>query len=191
MHVLLSDVLAPWGQAAAIILAISLFVNILIGLALTAAIMFLFAWVRGKAELIKKIRPAVETLNQVIVNPQGVHPTGKAQERLVQVVEKVQAVDVQHKLIDVQHQVEAARVKVDQGADRVADAMIEFRARTAMVKGMAKAFFLPGLKKLPAAKPAPLLPEWATAEDLNGAVRVESGSDEAKQLVGSVNESRR
>ncbi|HLL80137.1 MAG TPA: hypothetical protein VKT25_11595 [Ktedonobacteraceae bacterium] len=191
MHVLLSDVLAPWGQAAAIILAIYLFVNILIGLALTAALMFLFAWVRGKAELIKTVRPTVETLNQILVHPESVHPTDKMQERLVQVVEKVRAADVQHKLIDVQHQVEAAGVKVDQGADRVAGALIEFRARTVMVKSMVQSFFLPGLKKLPAARSSPLLPEWATAEDLNGTVRVESGSDEAKQLVGSAHEPRR
>jgi hypothetical protein len=191
MHLLLSDVLAPWGQAAAIILAIYLFVNILIGLALTAAIMFVFAWARGKVELIKKIRPTVDMLNQALANPESVHPTGRAQEQLVQVIERVQAVDVPHKLIDVQHQVEAAGAKVDQGADRVAEALIEVRARTAMVRGMAKAFFLPGLQKLPAAKSSPLLPELAPAEDLNGMVRVGSGSDDAKQLVGTANESRR
>jgi len=35
--------------------------------------------------------------------------------------------------------------KVDEGSERVAHAVIEFRARTVMVKEIAKAFFLPGL----------------------------------------------
>ncbi len=188
MLVLSSDVLAPWGQAAALILAIYIFVNILVGLALTAAFLFLFAWLRGKVELIKKVRPAVNTLNMAMDHPESAHPTGKVEERVVQAVEKVQAIDVQHRLVDVQHQVEATGEKIDQGVERVANVMIEIRARTAMVKGMTKAFFLPGLMKRPA---VPLLPAWATPQDSNGMVRIEEGTDEAKQLVSSGNEARR
>ncbi len=36
---------------------------------------------------------------------------------------------------------------VDRGSQRVANAVIEFHARTAMVKGMARSFFLPGLTR--------------------------------------------
>ena len=40
LYVLAGDPLAPWGQASAIILALYMFVYILIGLAVSAALMF-------------------------------------------------------------------------------------------------------------------------------------------------------
>jgi hypothetical protein len=149
MHQVLSmpfaDVLAPWGQAAAIILAIYLFVSIVVGLAFTAALVFLFAWVHDKAELIKKLRPTVDVLNQAIVRPESVSPVGTVQERLTQAVQRVQAIELQQKLEQIQRQTQSISVRVDQQADRVAGGIIEFRARTAMAKRIVKAFFLPGL----------------------------------------------
>lgn len=149
MHQVLSipfaDVLAPWGQAAAIILAIYLFVSIVVGLAFTVALAFAFAWVRDKAELIKKLRPTVDILNQAIVKPESVSPVGTVQERLTQVVQRVQAIELEQKLEHIQQQTQSISARVDQQADRVAGGIIEFRARTAMAKGILKAFFLPGL----------------------------------------------
>ncbi len=63
-YVLASDGLAPWGQAAAIVLALYLFVSIVVGLALVAALMFGFAWIREKAELLRRLRPQVMQINQ-------------------------------------------------------------------------------------------------------------------------------
>ena len=130
---ILSDALAPWGQAAAIILAIYMFINILVGLAFAAALMFGFAWIRQKAELIKKLRPMVDSVNKAIEAPESAAPLQEPQHKLVQVVHKVQSLEIPQ--------------KIDQGADRVAEAVIEFRARTVMAKTIVKAFFLPGLTK--------------------------------------------
>jgi hypothetical protein len=144
---ILSDALAPWGQTAAIILAIYLFINIVIGLAFAIAFMFAFAWVRDKAELVKKLRPTVDSVNRAIEVPESAMPLEEPQHRLVEVVHKVQSLEIPQKIEGVQHQVHAVEEKIDQGADRVAGAMIEFRARTVMVKTIVKAFFLPGLMK--------------------------------------------
>src|SRR6266852_3261920 len=103
LHVLASNILAPLGQAAAIILALYMLVFILIGLGFCLLFMYGLTWVREKAELVKKAKIA-------------------------------------------QKQVENIGEKVDQGTDRVANTVIEFRARTVMVQGMLKTFFLPGLE---------------------------------------------
>jgi hypothetical protein len=162
----LAPVLAPWGQAAAIILAIFLFVNILVGLAFTIALAFLFAWVRDKAELIKKLRPTIDAVNQAIIAPEDVEvkvvtDTASAnQHRLAEVVQRVRGLEIPQKLEQVQHQAQSISTRVDQQADRVAETMIEIRARTVMVKGMLKAFFLPGLvyrERIAAGPQLPLL----------------------------------
>ena len=193
MHLLLSDVLAPWGQAAAIILGIFLFVNILIGLALTAAFMFLFAWVREKAELVKKIRPIVDIVNKAIETPESVFPVGDTQQKLVQVVQRVQAVDVPQKLEQVERQVRSVSAQVDQRADRVAETMIEIRARTEMVKGFLKAFFLPGLtdRRSIAERPRVLLPERVSEGTETLVAEPGSVDGGVKQLVEAGNERRR
>jgi hypothetical protein len=144
---ILSDALAPWGQTAAIILAIYMFINILLGLAFAAALMFGFAWIRQKVELIKKLRSTVDSVNRAIEAPEIAIPREEPEQKLVQVVHKVQSLEIPQKIEGVDHQVHAIEQKIDQGADRVAEAVIEFRARTVMVKTIVKAFFLPGLTK--------------------------------------------
>lgn len=190
MHLVLSDALASWGQAAAIILAIYLFVNIVVGLAITAAFMFGFAWVREKAELIKKIRPNIEVINQTIETPESVFPVGNTQEKLVQAVRRVQSLEVPQKLEQVDHKVQSISAQVEQRADRVAETMIEIRARTEMVKGMLKAFFLPGLTKRPvlAERPLTLLPE-ASGEGAEALpAKPEVAAEDVKLLVKAGNE---
>ncbi len=149
MYVLAASPLAPWGQAAAIILAIYTFVSILIGLAFSAILMYGFAWVREKAELLKKLRPTIDSLNTTIDTPPGetLPATVPQNNKILQAVHTVQSVQVVQKAKDAQKQVENIDKKIEQGADRVADAVIEFRDRTVMVKGIVKAFFLPGLTK--------------------------------------------
>ena len=144
---ILREVLAPWGQTAAIILAIYMFINILVGLAFAAALMFGFAWIRQKAELIKKLRSTVDSVNRAIEAPESPIPREEPEQKLVQVVHKVQSLEIPQKIEGVDHQVHAIEQKIDQGADRVAEAVIEFRARTVMAKTIVKAFFLPGLTK--------------------------------------------
>ena len=135
LYMLAGDPLAPWGQAAAIILALYMFVYILIGLAVSAALMLGFAWVRQKAELIKKLRPTVESVNHTLeeANQGELPPPGPDENKIVRAVAELPM------------RVTTIEKKVDEGSERVAHAVIEFRARTVMVKEIAKAFFLPGL----------------------------------------------
>src|SRR6266851_1535147 len=120
LHVLASNILAPLGQAAAIILALYMLVFILIGLGFCLLFMYGLTWVREKAELVKKLRPTVDSVNTII-------ESGTSETLPATVDENIEE-------------------KVDQGTDRVANAVIEFRARTVMVQGMLKTFFLPGLE---------------------------------------------
>lgn len=144
--------IAPWGQAAAIIILLYVFISIIMGLILTALMMFVFAWIREKSEVIKTLRPSLEQLNQALLaSRRGEElPAELADNKLARVVAKVP--QMANTMSSGMHTVEQT---VDQGSERVASAVIEFRARTQMVKGMAKAFFLPGLNK----RRAPVLPQ--------------------------------
>jgi uncharacterized membrane protein YccC len=143
-YVLASSGLAPWGQTAAIILALYTFVSIIVGLALVAALMFAFAWLREKSELIKRLRPTINETNSAleIVKRGDPLPSEMARNKLVSAV--AQAPKIATSLPSRASSIDA---KVERGSERVADVVIEFRARTQMVKGMARAFFLPGLTK--------------------------------------------
>jgi len=132
---LASDPLAMWGHIAAIILLIYLLVFILIGLALAFVLLVGMTWVREKVELIKMIRPTVNSVNKTTQAAiAGTLPEAKDDEnKLIRTAAEIPAYA---------HEIET---KVDQVSDRVASAVIEFRARSMMAKSMLKAFFLPGL----------------------------------------------
>lgn len=140
-YVLADGALAAWGQIAAIILLLYMFVLIVIGLVLAFALMLGLNWVRQKAELIKKLRPTVDSINTttedavkgLLPPPSSQYAAHATQEKIVRTVAQVPLYA---------HNVEQ---KIEQGSDKVAGAVIEFRARTEMAKGMLKAFFLPGL----------------------------------------------
>ncbi len=133
----LEQVLAPWGQIAAIILVIELFLFVLIFLALSVGFTFLSAWVREKSELVKKLRPIIDNVNATTEAAiKGTLPAAKADEN--KVVRTVAEIPARANTIE---------EKVNEESDRVARAVIEFRARTVMVKGIVKAFFLPGLTR--------------------------------------------
>ncbi len=148
---------------------------------------------REKAELVKKIRPNIDIINQTIETPESVFPVGNIQQKLVQAVQRVQSLEVPHKLEEVQHKVQSISVQVDKRADRVAETMIEIRARTEMVKGMARAFFLPGLtnRRLIAQHPPVYLPRSKSDGAIAAASETELAAGEEKQLVEIGNERRR
>ena len=150
IFVLASNGLAPWGQVAAIILALYLFVSIVVGLALVAALMFGFAWIREKAELLRQLRPQIMQLNQAVVAAKrgDALPPEMADNKFISAVIKVPKIAA-----TLPARASSIEQKVEQGSGRVAGAVIEFHARTAMVKGMAKAFFLPGLTQARPAAP--------------------------------------
>jgi hypothetical protein len=133
----LEQALAPWAQVAAIILVIELFFFVLIWLALNVGFTFLSGWVREKAELIKKLRPVVDSVNVTTEAAiKGTLPAaGASDNKVVRAVAEIPA------------RASSIEEKINQGSDRVAGAVIEFRARTAMVQGIVKSFFLPGLNR--------------------------------------------
>ncbi|MFL5627442.1 MAG: hypothetical protein ACJ788_17840 [Ktedonobacteraceae bacterium] len=136
VFILAGDPLAAWGQAAAIILLFYMLVFILIGLAIAAALMLGLSWVREKAELIKRLRPTVDSVNQ----------TAEAANRGNMAVVEANDNKVVRTVAEVPSYIRNFETKVEQGSGRVASAVIEFRARTLMAKQTLKAFFLPGLK---------------------------------------------
>ena len=132
-----SDPLAPWGQVAAIIMLFYFLIVILLGLGLTLGLMFGLSWVREKSELIKKLRPTVESVNTTTESAlNGNLPASIDHNNRDRIMRAV--VSVPDRARDIEQ-------KVEQGSDRVASGVIEFRARTQMAKGIVKAFFLPGL----------------------------------------------
>jgi len=140
----LEQALAPWAQVAAIILVIELFFFILIRLALNVGFTFLFSWVREKAELVKKLRPVVDSVNATTeAASKGTLPAAGANDN--KIVRTVAAIPARASSIE---------EKINQGSDRLAGAVIEFHARRAMVQGIVKSFFLPGLNKSTAGMPA-------------------------------------
>jgi len=179
---LASDPLAMWGHIAAIILLIYLLVFILIGLALAFVLLVGMTWVREKVELIKMIRPTVNSVNKTTQAAiAGTLPEAKDDEnKLIRTAAEIPAYA---------HEIET---KVDQVSDRVASAVIEFRARSMMAKSMLKAFFLPGLAHHTQAQlegvgfRSPgyriLIEEKASGDEVVGASEGYAGSIKASQL---------
>ena len=136
--------LAVLGQIAAFILILELLVFVLIAVVLNGVFAFAFTWIREQAELLKKLRPVVDSVNSTTeAAKKGTLPAASANEnKIVRTVAQIPA------------QANAIEGKIEQGTDRVANAMIELRARTVMVQGIARALFLPGLttrqRRLPA-----------------------------------------
>jgi len=179
---LASDPLAMWGHIAAIILLIYLLVFILIGLALAFVLLVGMTWVREKVELIKMIRPTVNSVNKTTQAAiAGTLPEAKDDEnKLIRTAAEIPAYA---------HEIET---KVDEVSDRVASAVIEFRARSMMAKSMLKAFFLPGLAHRTQAQlegvgfRSPgyriLIEEKASGDEVVGAGEGYAGSIKASQL---------
>jgi hypothetical protein len=135
MVLAVSPVLAAWGQIAAIVICFSILVVVLIALVVNLGMAFGLAKGHEKADLLKLLRPYVESVNKTSeAADQGVPPT----ENENKIVRAVAEVPARTHTLDKQ---------VDQMADRVANAVIEFRARTVQAKTIVKAFFLPGSMK--------------------------------------------
>jgi hypothetical protein len=165
LHLILADddLLTTLGRIAALVLVIYVFLF---------AVLFLFgswlllvgnAWVRDKVLLLHQLRSLVETIDTAIHTPpsESLPANLEPDNRFGQVLEAIhtaQAVQVVEIAKNTQKQVNNIENKVEPVADRIADGVIEFRARTVMVQSMLKAFFLPGLVKLKPSGPL-LLPE--------------------------------
>jgi hypothetical protein len=168
LFILSEELVVVLGRIAALVLTLYLFIFALFFLVAALLLLFGNAWVRDKIELLRNLRLFAARIDTAIHAPSGemlpaiVEPDN-ALGQAIQAIHTVQSVQVVQKVKDVQRQVNTIEKTVDQGTDRVASAVIEFRARTVMVQGMLKAFFLPGLTKQ---KPRATLLQQATLDSL-------------------------
>jgi hypothetical protein len=126
-----NPVLALVGQIAAIVICLFVLIFVLLAVAFNVVMSFAMAWVREKVDLIKMLRPTVESINKASESvSQGVATT--ANENAV--VRQVASLPAHMHTLD---------EKVGRSTDRVAKAVIEFRARTVQVQTVVKAFLLP------------------------------------------------
>jgi hypothetical protein len=152
LFVLSEELVVVLGRIAALVLTLYLFLFALFFLVATILLLFGNAWVRDKIELLRNLRLFAQRIDIAIHAPSGemlpaVLEPDDALEQAIRAIHTVQSVQVVQKVKDAQKQASTIEKTVDQGTDRIANAVIEFRARTVMVQGMLKAFFLPGLTK--------------------------------------------
>ena len=146
-----NSVLAMLGQIAAIVICLFVLIFVLLAVAFNVLMAFAMSWINEKVNIIKMLRPTVESINKASESvSQGVAPT--ANENAI--VRRVASLPTNMHSVD---------QKVKQSTDRIASAVIEFRARTVQVQTIIKAFLLPGVMRSKAA-----IPLANTAQEVKG-----------------------
>jgi len=161
------DLLTTLGRIAALILVIYVFLFAVLLVAASLILLYGNEWFREKVGLLQQLRVILQNVDATIHSPtsEPLPASLEADNRLGQVLQaihKAQSVQVVEKAKNMQKQVDSIEKKVEPVADRIADGVIEFRARTVMAQGMLKAFFLPGLVKLKSRGPVLLAEELTT-----------------------------
>jgi flagellar basal body-associated protein FliL len=128
----MNPLLETAGQIAAIIICLFMFVFIVLAVAFNLAMALGMSWLGEKIQVIKMLRPTVESANQATESALEGIPPDQNQHGILRAAVSIPATV---------HKVEK---KVDESTDKVADAVIEFRARTIQAKTILKTFFLPG-----------------------------------------------
>lgn len=145
MRLLLLDanpIIAMGGQIAAIILCISLLVSVLLMLAINLGLAFLLSWIREKANAIKLLRPTVDSVNrssEAALQGREIELTGENK--------------IAHTIASLPGSVHTIDQKVDQISGKVANAAIEFRARTAQAQAIVVTFLAPNTSRKKALRP--------------------------------------
>ncbi len=157
------DLLTTLGRVAALVLVIYVFLFALLFFVGSLLLLYGNAWLREKIGMLHQLRLIIENIDTAIHSPSSetLPATLETDNRLgqaLQAIHMAQSVQVVEIAKNTQKQVDSIEKKVEPVADRIAEGVIEFRARTVMVQGMLKAFFLPGLIKLKPHSPL-LLPE--------------------------------
>ena len=183
LHLILADedLLTTLGRIAALVLVIYVFLFAVLFFVGSLLLLYGNAWVRDKVGLLHQLRSIVESIDIAIHTPPNeslpasIEPESRFSQ-VLQAVHTAQSVQVVERAKSTQKQVNNIEKRVEPVADRIADGVIEFRARTVMAQGILKAFFLPGMVKL---KPygTLLLPEAIDSEkSIPAEVTVESSS---------------
>ncbi len=126
-----NPILATGGEIAAIVIGLYSLIFILLTVVFGLTMDVTFTWLSDKVKLVRMLRPTVNSVNktsEAMVN--GTEPPAN-ENKIVQLVAQGPA------------QVHKLDRQVDQVTDKVANAVIEFRARTIQVQTVAKAFFTP------------------------------------------------
>ena len=157
------DLLTTLGRIAALVLVIYVFLFAVLFFVGSLLLLYGNAWLREKIGLLHQLRSIIENIDTAIHSPSSetLPATLETDNRLgqaLQAIHMAQSVQVVEIAKNTQKQVDSIEKRVEPVADRIAEGVIEFRARTVMVQGMLKAFFLPGLIKLKPHSPL-LLPE--------------------------------
>ncbi len=126
-----NPILATGGQIAAIVIGLYSVLFIIIAVAFNFAMAVLFNWTREKVKVIQMLRPTVDSVNKTSEALSRGLPPPANENRLVETVAQGPA------------QVQKLDRQVEQVSDKVANAVIEFRARTIQVQTVAKAFLTP------------------------------------------------
>lgn len=123
--------LAAWGQFAAIIICFYILVFVIIAIAFNLVMAFGFSFLREKIQVIKKLRPTVDSVNKTTEAAiRGTPPSDDASG----IARAVASVPPRLNTVDQQ---------VVNTTGRVADAVIEFRARTMQAQAIVKTFLRP------------------------------------------------
>ena len=131
-----NPILAGAGQIAAFLICLLIFVLVLIILALNLILAFGMGWLREKINFIKMLRPYVESINK---EASTAISTGQAPTEAENPIARTMGT-LPVKLSSVEK-------KVEQTSDRVANASIEFRARTMQAKAIVQTLFRPRTTK--------------------------------------------
>lgn len=167
-----ADLVAQLGQIGAIIVALYFFLIVVILIVVSLLLVYLNAWLRQQVRLVHQLRSIIENIDTALHAPSSetlpavLEPDNRLGQAL-QAIHKVQSVQVVQLAQNTQKQVDSIGKRVEPVADRIADGVIEFRARTVMVQGMLKAFFLPGSIKPKSQSPLLLPPLLPTGVPVN------------------------
>jgi|GEM_PF-886794 len=183
LHLILADedLLTTLGRIAALVLVIYVFIFAVLFFVGSLLLLYGNAWLRDKVRLLHQLRSVVESIDTVIHTPASESlpanvDTDSRIGQALQAIHMAQSVQVLEIAKNTQTQVDNIDKRVEPVADRIAEGVIEFRARTVMAQSMLKAFFLPGMVKLKPRTPL-LLPEAVTSESSIAAeVTVESSN---------------
>ena len=126
-----NPILATGGQIAAIVIGLYSVLFIIIAVAFNFAMAVLFNWTRDKVKVIQMLRPTVDSVNKTSEALSHGTPPPANENKLIETIAQGPA------------QVQKLDRQVEQATDKVANAVIEFRARTIQVQTVAKAFFTP------------------------------------------------
>jgi cytoskeletal protein RodZ len=137
-----NPIIAAGGQIAAIIICIFFLITIVLMLAVNLGLAFVLAWIREKVNAIKLLRPTVDSVN-------------KSSEAALQgkEVEAIEESKVAHTVAALPGSVHNINQQVNQVSSKVANAAIEFRARTAQAQAIVMTFLAPNAYKQKAMRP--------------------------------------